>query len=152
MEPLWQEIKHSHMNLRFVLFWLCLLVWCLTSRSQILHSYWDDWRWKAAIKKPLKLVRHLYCQSKALNRLPLLWHGNSVFAVSSEFKNRPHLVSLYDKEDYWGPILFCLFAWSFTSHSKNFSFIWRRHHCRWRAACRFWPMLSTHGHWAVRDL
>ena len=27
---------------------------------------------------------------------------------------------------------------------ENFSLIWRSHHCR------FWPMLGTHGHWAVR--
>jgi hypothetical protein len=34
---------------------------------------------------------------------------------------------------------------------KNFSLIWRRHHCRWRAAkCRL--MLDTHGLWAGRDL
>jgi hypothetical protein len=34
---------------------------------------------------------------------------------------------------------------------KNFSLIWRRHHCRWRAAkCR--PMLSAQGLWAGRDL
>ena len=28
----------------------------------------------------------------------------------------------------------CLFVWSFSSHSRIFSLIWRRHHCRWRAA------------------
>jgi hypothetical protein len=34
---------------------------------------------------------------------------------------------------------------------KNFSLIWRRHHCRWRAAkCR--PMLVTQGLWVGRDL
>ena len=27
-----------------------------------------------------------------------------------------------------------LFVWSLLSHSRNFSIIWRRHHCRWRAA------------------
>jgi hypothetical protein len=34
---------------------------------------------------------------------------------------------------------------------KNFSLIWRRHHCRWMAA-KFKPMLGTQGHWAGRDL
>jgi hypothetical protein len=32
---------------------------------------------------------------------------------------------------------------------KNFSLIWRRHHCRWRAAT-FRPMLSAQGLWAGR--
>jgi hypothetical protein len=34
---------------------------------------------------------------------------------------------------------------------KNFSLIWRRHHCRWRAA-NFRPMLGARGLWAGRDL
>jgi hypothetical protein len=34
---------------------------------------------------------------------------------------------------------------------KNFSLIWRRHHCRWRVA-KFRPMLGAQGHWAGRDL
>jgi hypothetical protein len=34
---------------------------------------------------------------------------------------------------------------------KNFSLIWRRHHCRWRAA-KFRPMLGAQGVWAGRDL
>jgi hypothetical protein len=34
---------------------------------------------------------------------------------------------------------------------KKFSLIWRRHHCRWRAA-QFRPMLGTQGLWAGRDL
>jgi hypothetical protein len=34
---------------------------------------------------------------------------------------------------------------------KNCSLIWRRHHCRWRAA-KFRPMLSAQGLWAGRDL
>jgi hypothetical protein len=43
----------------------------------------------------------------------------------------------------------CLFA-VYIPH-KNFSFIWRRHHYRWRAA-KFRPMLGAQGHWAWRDL
>ena len=31
----------------------------------------------------------------------------------------------------------------------NFSLIWRRQHCRWRAAI-FDLLFGTHGHWAVR--
>jgi hypothetical protein len=34
---------------------------------------------------------------------------------------------------------------------KNISLIWRRHHCRWRAA-KFWPMLGARGLWASMDL
>jgi hypothetical protein len=34
---------------------------------------------------------------------------------------------------------------------KNFSLIWRRHHCRWRAV-KFRPMLGAQGLWAGRDL
>jgi hypothetical protein len=34
---------------------------------------------------------------------------------------------------------------------KNFSLIWRRHHCRWRAT-KFRPMLDAQGLWAGRDL
>jgi hypothetical protein len=34
---------------------------------------------------------------------------------------------------------------------KNFSLIWRHHHCRWRAA-KFRPMLGAQGLWAGRDL
>jgi hypothetical protein len=34
---------------------------------------------------------------------------------------------------------------------KYFSLIWRRHHCRWRAA-KFWPLLGALGLWGGRDL
>jgi hypothetical protein len=34
---------------------------------------------------------------------------------------------------------------------KNISLIWRRHHCRWRAA-KFRPMPDAQGLWAGRDL
>ena len=34
---------------------------------------------------------------------------------------------------------------------KNISLVWRRHHCRWRAA-KFRPMLGAQGLWAGRDL
>jgi hypothetical protein len=34
---------------------------------------------------------------------------------------------------------------------KNFSLIWRCHHCRWRAT-KFRPMLGAQGLWAGRDL
>jgi hypothetical protein len=34
---------------------------------------------------------------------------------------------------------------------KNFSLIWRRQHCRWRAA-KFRPVLGAQGLWAGRDL
>jgi hypothetical protein len=34
---------------------------------------------------------------------------------------------------------------------KYFSLIWRRHHCRWKAA-KFRPMLGAQGLWAGRDI
>jgi hypothetical protein len=34
---------------------------------------------------------------------------------------------------------------------KNFSLIWRRHHCRWRAA-KVRPMLGAQSLWAGRDI
>jgi hypothetical protein len=34
---------------------------------------------------------------------------------------------------------------------KNISLIWRRHHCRWRAA-KFRPLLGSQGLWAGGDL
>jgi hypothetical protein len=39
----------------------------------------------------------------------------------------------------------------FTSRSRIFSLIWRRHHCRWKAA-KFRPKLGAQGLWAGRDL
>ena len=47
--------------------------------------------------------------------------------------------------------LFCLFAFFLVFVPfENFSLIWRGHHYQWRAA-KFWPMLGTHGHPAVRE-
>jgi hypothetical protein len=34
---------------------------------------------------------------------------------------------------------------------KNFSLVWRRHHCRWRAA-KCWPTHGAQGLWAGRDI
>ena len=45
-------------------------------------------------------------------------------------------------------LLVCL---GFIIQLQNFQLIWRRHHYIWRAA-KFWTMLGTHGHWAVRVL
>jgi hypothetical protein len=44
-------------------------------------------------------------------------------------------------------IIYCFTSLSF----KNFSLIWRRHQCRWRAT-KFRPMLGAQGLWAGRDL
>jgi hypothetical protein len=43
-------------------------------------------------------------------------------------------------------IIYCL-----TSRSRIFHYIWRGHHCQWRAA-KFRPMLGAHGLWAGSDL
>jgi hypothetical protein len=47
---------------------------------------------------------------------------------------------------FWFDWLFLLFYVPL----KNISLIWRRHHCRWRAA-KFRPMLGAQGLWAGRD-
>jgi hypothetical protein len=53
-------------------------------------------------------------------------------------------------------LIFLVFLWLidyllFYVPLKNISLIWRRHHCRWRAA-KFRPMLGAQGLWAGRDL
>jgi hypothetical protein len=48
-----------------------------------------------------------------------------------------------------------LIDWLFTilhvRTAQDFSLIWRRRHCRWRAA-KFRPMICTQGFWAGRNL
>jgi hypothetical protein len=86
----------------------------------------------------------------------LLWHGTSVVPVSSE--GPPHSVASYDTrgdvEDLFWPessrgdlklkvpkIRLLLYTWIdwvidcllFYVPLKNFSLMWRRHHCQWRA-------------------
>ena len=39
----------------------------------------------------------------------------------------------------------CFFGGGRVIPLENFSLIWRRNHCRWKAAN--WPMLRTHEHW-----
>ena len=46
---------------------------------------------------------------------------------------------------------FVLFCFEFFVPFENFSLIWRRHHCRWRAA-NFLPMLGTNGHWGFLNM
>jgi hypothetical protein len=53
-----------------------------------------------------------------------------------------------DRDDAIGWLIDCL---RFYIPLKNFSLIWRRHHCRWRAA-KFRPILGAQGLWAGRDL
>jgi hypothetical protein len=51
------------------------------------------------------------------------------------------------------PVIQWLIDWSFIVYMplNNFSLIWRRHHCRWRAA-KFRPLLGAQVLWAGRDL
>ena len=91
----------------------------------------------------------------------LLCIGASAFAHP---KNRADLVVFYDMPavlmTYSNPdshrtsclqanTMFVCF-WFFVL-LENFSFIWRRHHY-WRRAYKFWPILGTHGYWAVKGL
>jgi hypothetical protein len=53
--------------------------------------------------------------------------------------------------DWWIDILIIHLIILFYVLLRNFSLIWRRHHCRWRAA-KFRPTLGAQGLWAGRDL
>jgi hypothetical protein len=71
-------------------------------------------------------------------------------------------ISQYDSSERCGPWV-SWFLWIIQSKNwlidylrfyvplKNISLIWRRHHCRWRAA-KFRPMLGAQVLWAGRDL
>jgi hypothetical protein len=50
-------------------------------------------------------------------------------------------------------LIIAWFDWLFTilRSTQDFSLIWRRHNCRWKAA-KFRPMLGAQGLWAGRDL
>ena len=81
-------------------------------------------------------IAHVFLQ------LVLLDQANVVgtYGILSLFS--PLNICLIIKYMFWG------FFWSFKSHSRILSLIWRRHHWCWRAA-NFWPMVGTYGHWAV---
>jgi hypothetical protein len=51
----------------------------------------------------------------------------------------------------FGRFYFLLFSCPKRRHFLKLTLIWRRHHCRWRAA-KFIPMLGAQGLWAGRDL
>jgi hypothetical protein len=72
-----------------------------------------------------------------------LWAGTDLIVPHCDtwhqfFRSRPFKDWLIDYLRFYVPL-------------KNFSLIWRRHHCRWRAA-KFRPMLGAQGLWAGRDL
>ena len=52
---------------------------------------------------------------------------------------------------FWITIFLFICLFGVYRPTQNFSLIWRRHYCRWRAA-NFLPLLGTHGHWAMRVL
>jgi hypothetical protein len=62
--------------------------------------------------------------------------------------NKPQTFYRNKYKLYYNWLIDCL---RFYVQLKNFSFIWRRHHYRWRAA-KFRPMLGSYGLWAGRDL
>jgi hypothetical protein len=90
----------------------------------------------------------------------LLCHTCNDIGRSHPNDHYRHYVVIYDTQGNAEDILTrnprgldWLIDWLFTVlHSlKNFSHIWRRHHCRWRAA-KFRPMLGVQGLWAGSDL
>jgi hypothetical protein len=67
-----------------------------------------------------------------------------------------HNIFVFDREVCFDVCYVLMRIWlidylGFYVQLKNFSLIWRRHHCRWRAA-KFRPMLGAQGLWAGRDL
>ena len=62
------------------------------------------------------------------------------------FKIRDNVPSMRKTTLFW----ICLFVWGFSSHSRKFT------HMEMSQLpvkdCNVWPLLSTHGHWAVRVL
>jgi hypothetical protein len=85
--------------------------------------------------------------------------------VKTKYRNRLHsttmtmlmTIALHSDDipdfDPYPTIHHWLIIYGFTSRSRIFHVhcIWRRHHCRWRAA-KFWLTLGAQGLWAGRDL
>jgi hypothetical protein len=136
-----------------------------------------DWNWPTSslgfyvpLKNPSLLRRRHHYRWRGAKYRPTLgaqglWAGRDFyrataavirdfgFPVSSE--GPPQSVASYDthgdRRIYSNPDHLVYDYFQFYVPLKNFSLIWRRHHCRWRAA-KFRPMLGAQGLWAGRDL
>jgi hypothetical protein len=96
---------------------------------------------------------------------PALWRSiwpqsHTVWLLSCNDNPRKMFSSCVHHFRCWSTVSFTGLIWlidwlidylRFYVPLKNFSLIWRRHHCRWRAA-KFRPMLGALGLWAERDL
>jgi hypothetical protein len=92
-----------------------------------------------------------------------LWHGPLFFRshpkdrpIQSPLTTHKGMWRTYSNKDPHGLLTWRLIDWlidylRFYVPLKNFSLLWRRHYCRWRAA-KFRPMLGAQGLWAGRDL
>jgi hypothetical protein len=101
--------------------------WSHPSQEPIPLSYSGERNWKNRIPLNRNIIRPQTLMAKGL------WRSWS------------HRVD-------WFPFDW-LIDWVFTvlRPAQEFSLIWRRHHCRWRAA-KFRHMLGAQGLWAGRDL
>ena len=85
-------------------------------------------------KKPQKKNQFVF------RKLHLVWCWYYVeFSMDSNTGNQ----QVYSKSFFCNVCLECIVP------LENFSFIWRRHHCRWRAS-HFLPLLETRGLLVVR--
>jgi hypothetical protein len=90
------------------------------------------------VRRPVMTISN--CQSfdeEAIYLFDTPWHARDILPI------RPSALPL----SYWNSEIYVLFYVSL----KNFSSVWRRHHCRWRAA-KFRLMLGAQGLWAGRGL
>jgi hypothetical protein len=67
--------------------------------------------------------------------------------ISTPSSNKQNAINITNEFDITDTIDWLLFYVPL----KNISLMWRRHHCRWRAA-KFRPILGAQGLWAGRDL
>jgi hypothetical protein len=92
---------------------------------------------------------------QCIPRITIVHYRSNTFVMMQIVMTLKTVKSIYrfsivdiDIVNMFGWLINCLL---FYFPLKNFSLIWRRHHCRWRAA-KFRPLLGAQGLWAGRDL
>jgi hypothetical protein len=123
MHCLFRDIKHTYVGL---------------------HSALDH---RGTLTVP-RLLWHLILRATLFSRL--FWKTKTTIAEEIKI---PHFCVTTCRPKIFNWLIDWLIDWLFTVYVplKNFSLIWRRHHCR-RRARKFRPMLGAQGLWAGRDL
>jgi hypothetical protein len=139
---------------------LISLHWCL--RQQVGITLWRSGRTICQCSIILFLSK-LIC---IISQMTKLLHVTTIYGNTIWKKQNITKTSYPELQIYWSSNWWKLKLWWNNKHVlvllkcdylrfyfplKNFSLIWRRHHCRWRAA-KVRPMLSAQGLWAGRDL